>query len=140
LRLWLLLAAGILLVLVLMVAHRLTRGGSGAVQVQVLVPQVQGLAPGETARLTSDLDRSLRQALREIDGVTLLDPPQSAEEQIAATAYCGPRVCQVVLRRLDARDGSELWTERLQVPVSRPVDLAVEMEARLRRAWPAGKP
>ena len=139
LRPWLLLAAGVLLVLVFAMAHRLTRG-SGTILVQVLGPEVQGLAPPETARLAFDLDRSLRQALREIEGVTLLDAPQTADEQLAARAYCGPQVCQVVLHRLNAQDGRELWTEQIQVPVSRPVDLAVEMGAGLRRVYPAGKP
>ncbi len=136
-RLWLLLAAGVLLVIGLAVIHRLTRGGPDTIQVRVLVPEVHGLVPREKARLTSDLERALRQALSEIDGVTLLDRPQAAEEEVAARAYCGPQVCQVVLHRLDARDGSELWTERLQVPLSQPVDLVLEMGARLRRAYPS---
>jgi hypothetical protein len=139
LLLWLLLAAGVLLVLVLAAALRLTRGAPDAIQVRVLAPEVQGLPPGETSRMTSGLEQALRQALREIDGVTLREPPHPAEEEVAASAYCGPHVCEVILRRLDAKDGSELWTERAQAPPARPVDLAVEMEALLRRAYPSSR-
>ena len=138
-RPWLFLAAGVLLVGVLLVAHRLTRGGPDTVQVRVLAPKVQGLAPRESMRMTSDLERALQQALREIDGVTLPESPQPAQEEVSAVAYCGPEICQVVLHRLDARDGRELWTERLQVPVSQPIDLAVEIGARLRRTYPASR-
>ena len=146
-RLWLLLAAGVLLVLGLAAAHRLTRGGDDTIQVRVLVPEIQGLASPKKVRLGSDLERALRQALSEIEGVNLLDRPQTAEldqpqeaeEEVAVRAYCGPQVCQVVLQRLGARDGSEIWTERLQVPLSRPVDLVVEMDARLRRAYPSSR-
>jgi hypothetical protein len=45
----------------------------------------------------------------------------------------------VVFHRLDARDGRELWTERLQVPRSRPIDLVLDMGARLRRAYPPSR-
>jgi hypothetical protein len=139
LRLWLLLAAGVLLVFVLAVAHRLTQGSARAIQVKVLAPEVAGLPSGEKARMTSDLVQAIHQALRKNERVAVLEGGQPAEEEISVRAYCGPQVCQVVLQRLDARDGSELWTEHLQVPVSWPVELARAMEQRLLRAYPPSR-
>src|SRR5215210_332352 len=139
LRVWLLLAAGILLVFVFAVMHRLTQGSTGPIHVRVREPEVQGLPPGERVQITSDLGQALRQALREIDRVRVLDGPQPAQEELTANAYCGPQVCQVVLHRLNAQDGRELWTESLQVPVAKPADLAVQMGVRLRRAYPAAQ-
>lgn len=133
LRLWLLLAAGVLLVAALAAGHRLRQGDT--IEVRVREPEVQGLPPQEAARLTSDLGRALRQALQEIDGVVVLETAQPGQEELTAGAYCGPQLCQVVLHRLDAKDGRELWTDQLQVPVARPANLVAEIGARLRQAY-----
>jgi len=134
LRLWLFLLAGVFLVLVLAVANQLTR--KDTIEVGVAEPEVQGLPPAETARLANGLHRAIEQALREIDGVTLIEPPRPAAEEITTSAYCGPSICQVVLRRRATKDSRELWTESLQIPVTQPADLVVEMSARLRRTYP----
>jgi Protein kinase domain len=133
-RLWLLLGAGALLVVLLAAIHGISRR-TGTIEVWVREPEIQGLPPGETALLASDLGRALRQALREIEGITVLERPRAAREQITAQAYCGPQDCQVVLHRLDAKDGRELWTEHLQVRIAQPAGLVQEMEARLRQAY-----
>jgi serine/threonine protein kinase len=140
LRLWLLVAAGVLLVLGLGVVHRITQKGADTILIRVLEPEVQGLPPGEAARIGSGLQRALQEALHEIDGVTIVDQPdpsEPTEEHLSASVYCGPQVCQVVLRRLNARDGRELWTDRAQVPISEPADLVLQMRLRLQQAFPA---
>jgi hypothetical protein len=139
LRLWLLVAAGVLLVLALGVVHRITQKGVDTILIRVLEPEVQGLPPGEAVRIGSGLQRALQEALHEVDGVTVVDrpdPSEPAEEHLSASVYCGPQVCQVVLRRLNARDGRELWTDRVQVPVSEPADLVLQMRLRLQQAFP----
>ena len=143
LRLWLLIGAGVLLVLGLGVMHRMAQKEADPIGVRVLEPEVQGLPPGEADRMTSDLHQALQEALHEIDGVTVAGPPDPSdppEEYLSASGYCGPQVCQVVLRRLDARDGRELWTDRLQVPFSEPADLVLQMRLRLRQAFPDQEP
>jgi serine/threonine protein kinase len=138
LRPGLLVVAGILLVFVLAVGHRVAQKGSETIQVVVLEPEVQGLPSNEAARLTSSLQRAIRDALHQIERVAVVDG--QAQEQVSANAYCGPQVCQVILHRLDARDGRELWTESLQMPVTEPADLALQMGIRLRQAYPAQQP
>jgi serine/threonine protein kinase len=137
LRLWLVLAAGILLVFIFAVFHRLTQKSPGPLQVRVREPEIQGLPPTDTTRMASSLGQAMREGLRGIGGLAVAEGAQPAQEEITASAYCGPEVCLVVLHRLNAQDARELWSERLQVPVSQPADLAAQVAARLRRAYPA---
>ncbi len=135
--LWILLFVGVLLVLGLAVSNQL--GPKDAIQVRVAHPEVQGLPEAETRRLSDNLKRALEQALRDVEGVAVTAPPQPAKETVTASAYCGPRICQVILHRLDAKDNRELWTETLQLPVDEPADLSIEMGRRMRRAYPPSR-
>jgi hypothetical protein len=54
---------------------------------------------------------------------------------VTARAYCGEQICQVVLHRLRGRDGSELWTDTFEIPVSALDTLSDEVAPRLWKAY-----
>ncbi len=134
LRPWLLLAAAVLLAGIVTVAHQLTRGDQ-TIRVSVLAPTIQGLSIEAENRVAADLQRALRETLREIHGVALTEAGEGAEEHLSSRVYCGPEVCRVALHRLSAEDGRELWSEQLQVPAAGPADLVAELTPRLRKAY-----
>ncbi|HJX27080.1 MAG TPA: serine/threonine-protein kinase [Thermoanaerobaculia bacterium] len=136
LRPWLLLTAAVLLVGAIAVVQELLPGKQ-TVRVTVLPSSTPGLSGEAEARIASDLQRALREALREMNEVALIEERGAAEEHLASRIYCGPDVCQVVLHRLSTEDGRELWSDQIQVPATRPANLVAELASRLRKAYPA---
>jgi serine/threonine protein kinase len=133
-RPWLLLAAAVLLIGgVAFVEKILPR--EETIRVAVLPPSLQGLSAEAENRIAADLERALREILREMDGVTI-EERRASEEHLSSRIYCGPDVCQLMLHRLSTEDGRELWSDQIEVPVAGPVNLVAELAPRLRQAYP----
>jgi serine/threonine-protein kinase len=149
-RRWLGSMAAILVLLVGIVAYRLAGKPAEPLQVAVTVPRIQGPASAaDRARLAANLHAATWNALLAQEGVSPLDPHtekgrrngrRQPREVFSSSAYCGRDSCQVVLRRLGAEDGRELWRDRLEVPVSHPERFAEAVAERIRRAYDSPPP
>lgn len=131
---WLLLTAAVIVVGAV-AAFQEILPGKETVRVAVLPPSPQGLAAEVESRVAADLERALRETLREMDEVTI-EERGASEEHLSSRVYCGPDVCQLVLLRLSTEDGRELWSDQIQIPAAGPVDLVAELTPRLRQAYP----
>src|ERR1700710_151987 len=132
LRRWWIAAAAILLAAVAVAVFLLTRKPALPVYVAVLKPEISGsLSAEDQARVTSNIQASLLRTVAALDGLAALDkvnatkgPPAAvaralaAGEVVVSRADCTGDLCQVVLQRLDGRDGRVLGSEAQPVSVS----------------------
>jgi tetratricopeptide (TPR) repeat protein len=144
-------AAALLLLAAGAAAFFLTRSPKPPVYVAVLKPEVTGsLLPDDAAQVRMNLQAALLRTVAALDGLAALDAAQvdkvkgppvavaravAAGEVVAARADCTGDQCQVSLSRLAGNDGRVLWTEALQLPLSKPRLFADAVAVALRQGY-----
>jgi len=110
-------------------------------RVAVPRPEIEGpLSPADRDRIADHLLQATHRALSGLPRLRVVSPDETAatddtdevDEVITTRAYCGEQICQVIQHRLRGGDGSDLWTDTLEVPVSSLDSLALP---RIRQAY-----
>jgi serine/threonine protein kinase len=107
-------------------------------QVAVPPPEVEGRVSGaERDRIAWSLRQATLQALAAVPRLRVVTPvaTDATDEVVTARAYCGEKLCQVVLHRSRGADGSDLWTDTFEVPVSALGALPGEVAPRIRKGY-----
>jgi hypothetical protein len=85
-------------------------------------------------RIALSLRQATLQALATVPRLRVVTA-DAADEVVTARAYCGEQLCQVVLHRSRGTDGSDLWTDTFEVPVSALGSLPDEVAPRIWKGY-----
>jgi serine/threonine-protein kinase len=108
-------------------------------QVSVLRPEIEGsVSEADRARLADSLQQATRHALESLPQLRTVTAGH-ADEMVTTRAYCGEQICQVLLHRQSGRDGSDLWTDSLEIPVAELGSLPDEIAPRIWKAYAGGR-
>jgi hypothetical protein len=112
--------------------------------VAVLPPEIEGrVSAADRDRIALSLWQATLQALATVprlrvvtaDATDATLATDAADEVVTARAYCGEQLCQVVLHRSRGTDGSDLWTDTFEVPVSALGALPDEVAPRIWKGY-----
>jgi serine/threonine protein kinase len=113
-------------------------------RVAVLPPEIEGrVSAADRDRIALSLRQATLQALATVprlrvvtaDATDATIATDAADEVVTARAYCGEQLCQVVLHRSRGTDGSDLWTDTFEVPVSALGSLPDEVAPRIWKGY-----
>jgi serine/threonine-protein kinase len=151
LRPWGIAAAAVVLAGIAVAAFLLTRKPVLPVYVAVLKPEIAGsLSPEDQARVAANIQAALLRTVAALDGLAAMDSNRinavkgspvavaralAAGEVVTSRADCAGDLCRVSLQRRGGRDGRVLWTEVLEIPISRPRLFADAVASRLRQGY-----